>query len=744
MYEHEPYEEEVMGQYGTAKSKIIIKSPGWSGRIIRTNVQDDDARKFQFDITGSMQNNAIYSPMHYEVEGHGGYVQYITDPYIVGISLEHMGAIELAPDSIINQLRGYILDGASPRMVPAFGGKAGDGELFLDDGHIFVEEYKTITPSQESTQTNVAYRYCNFPAYETSPFYTELQPNWSPNRTNESEGTLETDLPIFETDADLLAWIEDPYNPETIAKMLNQPEDPEAAAEEAYAASQRYYYLRNKFKVSTNGSTYTATINNINVKPYGKGKICLYKKKHTQVGTVNSWYSYYLKGTDTYNYQFKTAPWNSFRWDDDDTDLSESAVLNRVNSVGYIKKSANYSRAGIEFVVEYADTNIPIYGSESLADQYLNDEIDIDQAENYDEILQEEQKHILPPWGDEDIDGDNGTNAQSCEVGHRMFMLSDTRLKDFFDAIYDPTNLQAILDNNGLFGENQMNSILGLTFIPVNANKFATMGGQENIKLGGWDSTVQGQIIQKNNKLWDVGSTFLAPVFNDFRDMEPYQQLFISLPYCGLHALNLSKYLGKTLSVKYACDLGTGQCCAHIYANGVEYDAFDGNMASQRPITAIDQQAYTSAMMRSITGMIDPAVDLVTGAVESGVGAATGQIGMVAAGGTSALGSIPRMAMSAIESKQDLIQKPMTFKGGFFGAIGLFGNQRCHLIVAQRNTVRATNELALIGYPSGYGGTVASFSGHLKCASFTLAQGFAGTAEEAAEIVSMMEQGVYL
>ena len=744
MYEHEPYEEEVMGQYGTAKSKIIIKSPGWSGRIIRTDVEDDEDRKFQFDITGSMQNNAIYSPMHYEVEGHGGYVRYNSDPYIVGISLEHMGAIELAPDSIINQLRGYVLDGASPNMVPAFGGKAGDDKLFLDDGSIFVEEYKTITPSQESTQTDVAYRYCNFPAYETSPFYTELQPNWSPNRTNESEGTLETDLPIFETDADLLAWIEDPTNPETIAKMLNQPEDPEAAAEEAYAASQRYYYLRNKFKVSTNGSTYTATINNINAKPYGKGRICLYKKRHTQVGTGAVWYSYYLKGTDSYNYEFKTAPWNSFRWDDDDTDLSESAVLNRVNSIGYIKKSANYSRAGIELVVEYADTNIPIYGSEDLADQYVAKEIDIDQAENYDEIIQEEQKHILPPWGEEDTDADNGTNNQDYGVGARMFQVDSEGLAGFFNAIYDPANLNDILDNNGLFGQNQMNCIQSVMYLPVKADKFATTGSWEKIKLGGWDSDVGGLVIRQNDKLWAVGSTYIAPVFNDFRDLEPYQQLFISLPFCGLHALSLSKYMGHTLSVKYACDLATGSCTAHIYSDGVEYDAFDGNMASFRPITSIDQQSQLSAMLQSVTKLIEPTIDLVAGGGDVVGGLATGNLGTTISGGLQGAVAVPKMAFSAIETKNAFTQKPTTFKGGFLGALGLFGNRKCHLIVAQKNTVRATNELATIGYPSGYGGPVGSFSGYLQCSSFKMAEGFTGTAEEAAEITAMMAEGVYL
>ncbi len=741
MYEHEPYEESVMGQYGTAKSKIIIKSPGWSGDIIRTNARSDSDRKFQFDITGSMNN--WNGSVHYEVEGHGGYVNYRNEDIIIGISLEHMGALEPSADYIINQLRGYVLNGNIPQIVPAFGGVVGAESLSVDDGYLFVEEYTVTTPSQETTQTNVGYRHCNFPAYETSPFYTELNPNWSPNRTNNSEGTLETDLPIFETDADLLAWINDPENPETIAKMLNPPGDAEAEAEKEYEAAQRYYYLRNKFRAISNGSEYNVTINNFNIKPYGKGRICLYKTKHESLGG-GKWYSYYLKGADSYDYEFKSAPWNSFRWSDDDQDVTESYITHRVNSIGYVKKSATYSKADVEFIVEYADTNIPIFGSEDLADQFIDEEIDIDQAENYDEILQEEQKHILPPWGEEDTDADNGTNIQDYSIGARMFWLNGQELEGFFAAVYDPANLNDILDNNGLFGQNQINCIQSIMSLPVPPTNFATSGGHENIKLGGWDSDVGGFVIKRNNKLWDVGSTYITPVFNDFRDMEPYQQLFISLPFCGLHALSLSKYLGHTLSVKYACDLTSGSCTAHIYSDGVEYDAFDGNMASFRPITALDQQSQISAMLQSVTKLIEPTIDLVAGGGDVVGGALSGNVGTAISGGLQGAVALPKMAFSAVEAKNAFTQKPTTFKGGFLGALGLFGNRRCHLIVAQRNTVRATNELETIGYPSGYGGFVASFSGYLQCSSFKMAEGFTGTAEEAAEIIAMMAEGVYL
>ena len=727
MYEHEPWEITDTGESGRAHGKITLVSNGWSGEIVGS----DENRHFQFDVTGE----GSYAGDHYNILATGGYV-FGAYGQVIGISLEHMGVITEATS---NQQTVQFLgmdDNGNLIFVPAWGAMQGDTELTVTHAQVWIESIKI----NDNEYTGMTISNITMP-YVYAGIRTLCDGDWY---AVDCEITIETDLPIFATDAELLAWTQDPTNPELIATMLNAPDDPEQAAEEAYIASQRYYYLRNKFKVSTNGETYTATINNINIKPYGKGRICLYKTKHTQVGSGGSWYSYYLKGTGTYDYEYKTAPWNSFRWDDDDTDLSESAVLNRVNSVGYIKRSASYKSAGIYFVVEYADTNIPIYGSEELADQYVAKEIDIDQAENYDEILQEEQKHILPPWGDEDTEADNGTNNQDYGVGARMFQVDAQNLEGFFEAIYDPANLNDILDNNGLFGQNQMNCIQSVMYLPVLADKFATTGNWENIKLGGWDSNIGGRVIRQNDKMWTVGSTYIAPVFNDFRDLEPYQQLFISLPFCGLHALSLSKYMGHTLSVKYACDLATGSCTAHIYSDGVEYDAFDGNMASFRPITSIDQQSQFSAMMQSVTKLIEPTIDLVAGGGDVVGGLATGNVGTALSGGLQGAVAVPKMAFSAIEAKNAFNQKPTTFKGGFLGALGLFGNRKCHLIVAQKNTVRATNELATIGYPSGFGGFVASFSGYLQCSSFKMAEGFAGTAEEAAEITAMMAEGVYL
>lgn len=739
----------LIQEYTHGSSYLRLNSDGWSGKVITQAPADEEDRSFQFDIDFTLENGQWGTSWVRTDDNSYGMVPRSSSYSngAIGISLEHMGD-GWWDGRYCQQLVGRG-DAAPNTRIPAFGVLWTDNEeppeaLNVTDEamHLQLYQYFSAYYQRAGVQSSL------FASINCDPNCNPIM-QWIGWVRGDFKAEITTDLPIFATDAELLAWAKDPTNPELIATMLNPPEDIEEAAEEAWEQANRYYYLRNKYEVSDDGQTYTLVRNNFNFKPYGKGRICLYKEPFYEIGASKpSWYAYKIKGLNSYEYDIKQAPWNSFRWDDDDTTVPISFVDGEVNAFGYVKKSAKY--ADIIFNVLYADTNIPIFGSEELADKYVNEEIDIDQAENYDDIIQEEQKHIIPPWGEEDVDADNGANDQDYSIGARMFAMygSTVQLSDFFNAIFDPDATDDILSKNGLFGDNQINCIQGLMYLPINVQNFASLGSLESIMLGGWDSEVRATPVTKNNRMWEVGSTYITPVFNDFRDMEPYQQLFISLPYCGLHALNISKYLGKTLSVKYACDLSSGSCSAHIYANGVEYDTFDGNMASQRPITALDQQAYVSSIIKAVSGFADTAMEPISGKVEVAANAMTGNIGgAVGSAVNTAMKDTtltPRLAYSGAGVAQSIQQKPMAFKGGFFGAIGLFGNQRCHLIVAQRNTVRATNELETIGYPSGYGGFVGSFSGYLQCSAFKMAEGFAGTAEEADEIVSMMGQGVYL
>ena len=376
---------------------------------------------------------------------------------------------------------------------------------------------------------------------------------------------------------------------------------------------------------------------------------------------------------------------------------------------------------------------------------WVDDLIDARAAENFNEVSRAYNEIVDPGYGNPDPGNDNGVNGQSYVHGARMWVMSSSQLNHFFDDIFDPANITDILNGTKLFGSNEIGAIQGIAYFPLDIDDVATVySSAQPIKIGSYQCpTAEGRYVQNNNKMIDCGSLFIAPVYNDFRDYRI--KLYISLPYCGFHCLDpISKYMGKTLSVKYAVDITTGGCTAYVYADGIYLgDSFDGFMASQRPLSGLDQTAYLNSVMECVSSMVSRETGMLNTAAEGIAGAASGKVsGGVGPGGAietsaGAFGDIYKLSQAVKDT-------PMQTRGGFAGCLGFFGNQKIHIVTAQSKTVKPTLEQPLIGYPSHVSQTVGQFSGYLKCSYFKMANGFDGTLEELKEIIEMMQGGVYL
>ena len=245
--------------------------------------------------------------------------------------------------------------------------------------------------------------------------------------------------------------------------------------------------------------------------------------------------------------------------------------------------------------------------------------------------------------------------------------------------------------------------------------------------------------MQNNNKLLNCGKVFISPVYNDFRDYRI--KLFISLPYCGVHELNISKFLHHYLEVYYAVDITTGACSAHVLADGISYgDTFDGFMASQRPVTALDQTAYLSSVMSSVSSIVHREAGMISDAKSAIAGVATGKT----KGATSGPSGID-ISSGAISDLYNLSQAvkdvPMTSRGGFAGCLGFFGNQQIHIITVQSKTVKPSLEQQIVGYPSHVSQRIGNFSGFLKTSAINL-NNFSGTAQELEDIHNALAKGI--
>lgn len=476
------------------------------------------------------------------------------------------------------------------------------------------------------------------------------------------------------------------------------------------------------------------------------GKLALYKVSNEKG------YDLVLKGTNNIEQIFLSS---SAEGDYSEVQTTETYFL---------RKSQVWS-GGEKYYPLTFRTNIPIFAgddthsAEEQADEYLDGDIDETEADNYDQIAQEENLKIDGKIGDKVNATQTGVSDLSFTTGVQVYALSYLQKGAFFHKLFDKdtTPIEDLMEGTQLFGSNEIGCIQGLHYIPFSASEVCTMGSQNYIMLGSYKMEF-GESLNtclKNDKYISCGGALFKRTYNDYRDFEPYCQLYVSLPFAGTHKLQLSKYLGKRVSVHYCVDITTGALMVRIFADAVLMDTFDGNCATHLPITAVDHAQQTNAV---ITGLLNTAgatigsVGSVAGAVGGamgvaqavGAGSISGAIGGSASIGGNLLSGVTSPIASGYQTLQASMSSPVTTRGSYAGNLGNFGVMHVTFIFAWLNTVVPANEIAIVGKPSNKGGSVGSFAGFLQCSAFNLANDFAGTDNEANEIYSIMSNGVYV
>lgn len=721
MANFDPWEDTSEGSQGTAHGKITLKSNGWSGNVVKA---DGEHNTFQFDCSGSV----TYAGDTYELSASGGYVTG-SGGYIVGISLEHMGKItEISSNHKNIQFLGMdnneydYLD-----AVPAWGALENDASLSLLHNLIFIEEFTR----NETTYTDMGISNITSP-YIYSGIHVLLDGDWY---AVDSELEIETDLPIFETDADLLAYCRSGGT--DTSHILNPTEEPDP--EEEYNEQFKFWFIKNKWGHNTRNTEGVTTRKNYRFYPKRKG-ICFIK--HTP--TESEPYDRIL-----YNYSGYDAKYAAWGEEDDDDFVNNPNVTTH-----FLTKSISFGQN--DYYTRFAfETNIPLWNTQQDADDYFNGLKDISEADNYAYISRQDNAILNPDLPGTDIDEltEVGTNGMRYSYGNRLYEITNIELSNLMTELFTPANFQDIIDGNKLFGSNSMEAVSGVIYIPLTSlDAVCEMGSLANVKIGSWESEqAQGRRINKNEGTIDCGSFFYNRVYQDYRDYEPYNLLFVNLPFCGCHQLTISKYIDKTVAVKYNIDITTGGIVCSLYADNILVDVFEGTCGASRPISATDNNAYINNIVGAITGAssqaqgsiqgISNAVGTVgkaanVGALATG-GAVIGAVGVAGAAGASGV-------YTAYQIKQAVDNPPQMHRGSLAGNLAYSLNTHPTFLFFTKRTIRPENELSLIGYPSGHGGVVGSFSGFLQCSAFKLANGFTGTERERQDILSIMRAGIYI
>lgn len=704
-----------------SQATINLYSVGWSGNVIRRDAVDDEDREFMLTASGTQESTMLASSDHAEGNASGGYVTYDSNGGIVCISLEHFGIYDPGVSSGGVQMLGKNDQGGD---VAAWGAIPGEQALSIGAGTIcFRESHGKYGDNLENeiTQTNISIVWAQMrPNFQFCSLPSRIYGNWQ----SICSADIYTDLPIFETDADALEWINSDFT--DTSKMVNF-----GVPEDEYIENNQLWYIHNVFGHNTKDRNSYTGYRNYQFYPK-TGKICLYRT----TPTASNPYSLHLLRYTGYNVLKAGA------WDSDFQEYSGSVETN------YMTKSLQFANNDYYTVFVNAETatNIPIFSDINKATDYINNLIDITEADNYADLARDDSDVIPNDWGEDVESTDLGSNGQKYNLpGCRLYDMSFSEITQFFMDVYDTANYNDIIDGNKLLSGQEINQICGCMYIPIDdLSKICSMGSYQHVHIGTWSAPRgEGTLIGSNDKLMDMGSIGITPTYHDQRDYPPYTRIYVMLPYAGMYELSVDKYMGKTLNVKVGVDVTSGNCCYYIFANGILLDTFTGNCGAQRPITCIDNAQYVSNVVSGIMGTGSSMASGGTSLANSAMNAISGTGNVVGvATGAASIGATG--VYKGFELMQAVDTPPMTTQGGLTGNLGYGGIQSVYFVCAQKKSVRPANERQVIGYPSGQGDIIGNFSGFLSCRSVMLADGFTGSEQEREELITILNQGIYL
>lgn len=680
----------------------------------------------------------------------------VNENYIIGISVEHIDERPALPfDVDPSQWEGIGIDLADyqdpylpgwPGGFLLMGGLSTDTDFTFDSRGVVGTHVKGVGWQGEfddQTDGNSITDLSSLmgPNVGVLNIITGNYGNWS----RDAETTWETELPVFDTDAHLLAFIRS--GGEQTEGLLNGEQPVVVDKDNEYD-----YYLNDTFTLySSYGLSYEKS-----EKYKYQFKIVMQKRGRVLGGllalvndkpfTPEDRYprKYHLIGDDIKS----VITWNG--------DQYVEYTGEDIKNLTFYRTSAG--KAGFNYCqVQAWSTNIPFQDgndSETWARRFLETG-NPQGATNIKKIIPKETP-ITPgtPVDDTPIPKPGFTISS----GGRILGLTAAQVNTFYTKIFNPADIQALLDGMQLFGSNQINAIKDLFYIPCSVDDIATTTTTQHIFLGSYDLDMGSAVkwVTNNNKLIDCGTVTFNETFGSYLDLEPACLLYLWLPFCGVHQLQISKYINKTIHLRYGVSVFDGSCIAFLSTNDgakdIVLDSFAGNMAVHRPIQANDQARQTAAIAQGIlqtsasvigtigtvaagAGVIGQAASL--GGIEAGIAAGVGQgVTKGLPGSASAIGSGANTLQASLDA-------PITTRGALGGMLSLFDTMIPTFIAARLNTIEPENEVEIVGKPSNVGGRVGSFAGYLKTSAFDMPN-FTGTIDEAQEIQRMFRGGVYI
>ena len=241
----------------------------------------------------------------------------------------------------------------------------------------------------------------------------------------------------------------------------------------------------------------------------------------------------------------------------------------------------------------------------------------------------------------------------------RAYVPTIAELNQIAGKMWDNT----FLENIKKMFQNPMNAIISLNLVP--GIEHVTKGARSNVIIGVYDTTYSAETVAKQYFSVDMGSRTIPKEFGNFLDYAPYTFVQLFLPYIGMIELNTEDVVGHKVSVKYKCDILTGQLVATILIDDSVYNQYQGNFSMSAPMTGGDFSSMYMGVVRGGSSVVGGAISLASGNVSGFGQIAGGAMGLV----QGAVGSVEYSRGSN-----------MTMSSGYLG------KQGCFMIVSRPKT----------------------------------------------------------
>ena len=313
----------------------------------------------------------------------------------------------------------------------------------------------------------------------------------------------------------------------------------------------------------------------------------------------------------------------------------------------------------------------------------------------------------------------------------QMQSVSNYLWNNAITDILDPnTHLGDKMDALKKIVANPYDAIMGCSIIPVTP----PTAGSKELKMYGILET--GITLPYASSRWvqvDCGTLNIHEFWGGYLDYSPYTKTTsLYLPYIGTVSIDIDLIMAKALRVVYYVDILSGICVAFILVDGSVKFHYQGQCATQIPITNAD---YSSVISSGI-GLIGNASQVVGSAVTGGVGGGVG--GAVAGAVAGAISQAPSIASNVMSAKPDIRS------GGAIGSsAGILSVQRPYLIIERPKQSVPAFQNHFTGYPSNITAKVSDLTGYTEFETINL-DGLFLTDSEKKELEDILKGGVYL